>query len=420
MEDETTLDAEVVDAGTALMRRDDLALRPVMTVQEALGRLEEFQSFCQSYLHESKDGGEDGGDYGIIPGTKRKTLLKAGADKLAEVYGLADTYVITAKVEDWERGLFDYTIECRLLSKRTGKLVGTGMGSCSSFESRYRWREAKRVCPACGTEAIIKGREEYGGGWLCFKKLGGCGEKFADGDPVIEKQTVGRVENPDIIDAKNTVLKIAKKRAKVDGVIGVTRSSGIFTQDMDDLTTGAVVGTTGPASGTSAAPKAAQEKPKAQATAAQEKPAQVTAAGPPEEDGDPGPAGIGAAAQAQAQAQARPVAVVPPKAQAQAKPAAEKPAAASAEAGVQTTVDALDVKSGTTNGKPWSLYIVRFAKPVRTSDGKTVKDASTLEEDVAMAAENARASGKVIIPVIVPSTRRKGSYELKGLDYPAE
>jgi hypothetical protein len=33
-------------------------------------------------------------------------------------------------------------------------------------------------CPKCGKDAIIKGKEEYGGGYLCFKKKGGCGAKF--------------------------------------------------------------------------------------------------------------------------------------------------------------------------------------------------------------------------------------------------
>lgn len=39
------------------------------------------------------------------------------------------------------------------------------------------------VCPECGNAgAIIKGRPEYGGGWLCFKKKGGCGAQFRDDD----------------------------------------------------------------------------------------------------------------------------------------------------------------------------------------------------------------------------------------------
>jgi len=34
-------------------------------------------------------------------------------------------------------------------------------------------------CPRCGVVgSIIKGKAEYGGGYLCFKKKGGCGAKF--------------------------------------------------------------------------------------------------------------------------------------------------------------------------------------------------------------------------------------------------
>lgn len=36
-------------------------------------------------------------------------------------------------------------------------------------------------CPECGkASAVIKGKVEYGGGWLCFGKKGGCGAKWQD------------------------------------------------------------------------------------------------------------------------------------------------------------------------------------------------------------------------------------------------
>jgi len=38
-----------------------------------------------------------------------------------------------------------------------------------------------QTCPECGQAAIIKGKAEYGGGYLCWKKKGGCGAKFPDG-----------------------------------------------------------------------------------------------------------------------------------------------------------------------------------------------------------------------------------------------
>lgn len=215
--------------------RRELVLSPVMDLELAKSRMEQFQQFVQYYLEPSTDGGMDGGDYGPIPGAgKKKVLLKSGADKLCELYGLYDEYEIEAQ-ENFETKLFYYKITCILKSRRDDSVVGTGVGSCSTYESKYRWRDEQRKCPKCDSPAIIKGKEEYGGGWLCFAKKGGCGAKFKDGDTAIEGQKIGRMENPDIMDTVNTVLKMAKKRAKIDAVIGVTRSSGIFTQDLEDV-----------------------------------------------------------------------------------------------------------------------------------------------------------------------------------------
>jgi hypothetical protein len=204
-------------------------LTPVMDLETAKKRLEEFQQFVKSYL-------AYGEDYGRIPGTQKDTLLKPGADKLAELYGLSDTYREDRVIEDWEKRppLFDYRITCVL--KRRGQVITEAAGSCSSYESKYKYREQLRICPTCGKDTIIKGKKEYGSGWLCFAKKGGCGAKFPDNHPKIASQTVGRVPNPDIADLKNTVLKMAYKRAKVAATIAATRSSGIFTQDMEDIT----------------------------------------------------------------------------------------------------------------------------------------------------------------------------------------
>jgi hypothetical protein len=205
-----------------------MILSPVMNLAVAKQRLKEFQEFVREYLVE-------GEDFGTIPGTPKPTLYKPGSDKLCELYGLSDSYSILSKTEDFDSGLFDYTVECSLTSRSGGFLVATGLGSCSSFESKYRWREGRRKCPKCGAEAIIKGKQEYGGGWLCFAKKGGCGAKFNDRDEAIISQSIERIPNPDIIDLKNTILKMAKKRAKVDATLSATRSSGVFTQDIEDI-----------------------------------------------------------------------------------------------------------------------------------------------------------------------------------------
>jgi hypothetical protein len=268
----------IVETGSHQISRipeSEYMLSPIVDLKLAKKRLAEFQEFVKEYLIE-------GEDHGIIPGVKKPCLFKSGADKLCDVYGLADECVIVQQVEDWERGLFDYVIKVIITKKGSQLLISTGLGSCSSYESKYRYRDSRRKCPACGAEAIIKGKEEYGGGWLCYGKKGGCGSKFLDGDQRIIGQTTGVVTNPDMADVKNTILKMAKKRAKVDAVLSATRSSGIFTQDLDEsLEPGAEETTTSrPAAQTQTAaqPAKAAAPPPAKAPAAKKQPPKETAA----------------------------------------------------------------------------------------------------------------------------------------------
>lgn len=219
----------------------DVSLVPVISIEEAKQKLKALQEFVQSYLIPNID-------YGKQPGTEKEVLFLPGAQKLMEIYGFNADPIISQQVEDWDREppLFDYTIKTLLTRKSDGLVVGHGMGSCNSYEAKYKWRQAERVCPDCGKAAIIKGRVEYGGGWLCFAKKGGCGTKYDDDDTDIMDQPLGKVPNENIADQKNTVLKMAKKRSLVDAVIAATRSSGLFTQDMDDFVDAQVVTKTSP------------------------------------------------------------------------------------------------------------------------------------------------------------------------------
>lgn len=181
-----------------------------------------------------RDVMQDGQHFGKVPGCGEKpTLLKPGAEKLCFTFRVAPEFQIVR--EDLSNGHREYQITCRLRSMTTGDLVGEGVGSASTMESKYRWRNAGKVCPSCGKETIIAGKAEYGGGWLCYAKKGGCGAKFDSDDPAITSQPVGKVENPDIADVYNTVLKIAKKRAHVDATITAFAASDIFTQDVEDF-----------------------------------------------------------------------------------------------------------------------------------------------------------------------------------------
>ena len=175
---------------------------------------------------------KDGTHYGKIPGCGDKpVLLKSGAEKLCMTFRLDPEYDITTE-RDGDH--LTITSKCTLHYIPNGARMGSGMGSCSSRESKYAYRSAVRKCPACSAEAIIKGKAEYGGGWLCFGRKGGCGAKFQDGEPSIEGQKMGRVPNEDLADQYNTVLKMANKRSLVAAVLNVTAASDIFDQDLDD------------------------------------------------------------------------------------------------------------------------------------------------------------------------------------------
>lgn len=178
-------------------------------------------------------------DFGVIPGTKKPTLYQPGADKLNNLFGLVPRFETLQQIEDWngkEHGgepLFYYRVRCQLL--RGTYVMGEGEGSCNSWEPKYRYRKTERVCPKCGKDSIIKGKAEYGGGWVCFAKKGGCGGKWKDGDAEIEGQIVGSKPNPDVSELVNTILKMACKRAKIAATLNATSAHEFFTQDAEDM-----------------------------------------------------------------------------------------------------------------------------------------------------------------------------------------
>jgi len=210
-------------------------LAPAASVHEALVRYQMMKDFIHSIL-------KPGVDYGSIPGSDKPALWKPGAEKLATFFGLRPVFQIVEKVTDWtgtDHGgepFFILHYKCQLY--RNGELIGEGLGSCNSWEAKYRYRSQNRKCPKCGKETIIKGKAEYGGGWLCHTKKGGCGAKFADNDSSITNQETGRVKNTDVFDQVNTIDKMAQKRAMVAAVLVAVNASDYFTQDIEDFIDG--------------------------------------------------------------------------------------------------------------------------------------------------------------------------------------
>lgn len=201
-------------------------------IQVAVEKRNALVEFVQAIMKE-------GIDYGAIPGTDKPTLLKPGAEKLCTLFGYLPAYEIVEKSEDWTgkdhsgEPFFFYHYRCKV-ADQSGRIIATGEGSVNSWEKKYRYRDAKPVCPHCGQMTVNRSKKPQEG-FYCWAKIGGCGATFPDRDPVITSQPVGKMPNPDIFDQVNTMMKMAQKRALVACVLLACNASEFFTQDLEDL-----------------------------------------------------------------------------------------------------------------------------------------------------------------------------------------
>jgi hypothetical protein len=198
------------DTGQLVPVEEPGTARMLATPEEALGEYRRLKEFVGKVMI-------PGVDYGKIPGTGGKdVLLKPGAEKLCEVYGYSADVEIIKAVEEWtaKPPFFHYTVKVTLRNKRTGKVVAAGVGSCNSLEVKYKYRTEywnERGDPPVADGWEKKSRKGGGTFWM------------------------RRVLNEETADLTNTILKMAKKRAHVDATLAATRSSDLFTQDMEDF-----------------------------------------------------------------------------------------------------------------------------------------------------------------------------------------
>ena len=165
--------------------------------------------------------------YGVIPGTHKPTLYKAGAEILLTTFRIAvDPVIDDLSTDDCIR----YRVQLRgianaaiHLGEVSGTVVGVGVGEASTDEEKYKWKSCMEKQFAA-TEADRK-RIKYGWSWGQAR-----GEK-------VETETMQVRTEP--ADLANTVLKMAKKRAQVDLCLTALAASDVFDQDLDDLVPGA-------------------------------------------------------------------------------------------------------------------------------------------------------------------------------------
>jgi hypothetical protein len=171
-----------------------------------------------------------GTHYGKVPGTDKDCLFKPGAEILGLTFQLDPEF---SNVERWEGEHLESVVTCTLYHAPSGSRLGSGIGSCSTREKKYAWRNGGAKCPSCGKEgSLLKSKDKPE--WFCWRKKDGCGATFPVKDERITSQKTGRIPNPDLADNYNTVRKMACKRAHVAAILFVTCASEIFTQDIED------------------------------------------------------------------------------------------------------------------------------------------------------------------------------------------
>lgn len=154
-------------------------------------------------------------DYAVIPGTKEKSLLKPGAEKLLLWHGYYASFVLEAEKEDWQLGLFAYTYRCDIRQKGSNVLVGQCYGDASTWESKYRyeWKYQGQFPNGTNLEQLPQ-------------------RVVGKGDNVSIQY---RVDVDNLADKRNTARKMAQKRAFIGATVLATATSDLFTtKDPDE------------------------------------------------------------------------------------------------------------------------------------------------------------------------------------------
>lgn len=163
---------------------------PPFGVTEIRQRIQAVQEVMRGVMKE-------GTHFGTIPGTPKPSLWKAGAEVLCLTFRLAPILESRVVADD---------LECEWpynATKRDGSVV---QGICVGFF------EVEATC----TISNLNG-----------EPLSRCSARCNNRE--------GKYRSMSLYEIRNTVLKMAEKRAFVSAVLMATGASDIFTQDLDDL-----------------------------------------------------------------------------------------------------------------------------------------------------------------------------------------
>jgi hypothetical protein len=188
-------------------------------------------------------------DYGLIPGTKERALLKPGAEVLRLGFNFEVGMEMTKEV-DLDRDWVSIDSRCSLRDHE-GRVVGQADANANSFESkfRYRWVSEKQLPQHIDKDTLIT-REQRG---------------------AYGNYTQYQVKTEDVGGLIHTLTRYAEKRAFVAAIHQATGASRIFREaDEDEVEAG------GKPTPAKARPAPARGKAKAEEPKEPEKPTGVS------------------------------------------------------------------------------------------------------------------------------------------------
>ncbi len=196
----------------------ELTMQPLETTKNRYAQFVEF----------SKEIMKDKLDYWIIPGVSKPSLFKPWAEKLRLVYGLQVFIEKTGETLDIDRDFYDVNYMATVKDKN-GLVLGMCEWSCNTMEDRYNfssWKDVSKPMKDWKQDDLEIERLKAEG--LGKRKRGNSGWIWQQREQVKSWK----------LTHKNTIQKMAQKRAYVGAILNATWASEFYTQDVEDMNIG--------------------------------------------------------------------------------------------------------------------------------------------------------------------------------------
>ena len=218
------------DTSLAVHKPTRSILKPTYSPSEMIEAHDAITQFIQGALKPERD-------FGVIPGTDRATLLKAGAERILMGFDcMAVDEVVESEAD--HNAEIQYSLPKWVLAEppmRNGqqdkeeieRLKKNGTHRWAKDHKKGGWIFQEKI----SEEGVSLGYYRYVVRTKIVRR--DTGEVIGSGIGACSTAEAKYIRNPR--DAENTVIKMAKKRALVDATLSTFALSERFTQDVEDI-----------------------------------------------------------------------------------------------------------------------------------------------------------------------------------------